>query len=349
MRSRLVLALIVFLALLLAGCGGGHKPVPRPAVQPCPLNHSYMGCSQLTPKGLRGVHAPAGLAPPAGALFPDVSVWQGAVNWGSVAAWQRAHHWNLAGIWKLGEYTLDVQADRNSHETATRGFWRSGYWFVRATGCAHEGGLIVWAAKRYGLKVVVLDEEVPEARGYDQCLTAAVKRAGLIPVTYAGPGTWPGGPFASNPAWTATYGPRVGCLPWSCHPIAWQFTDGKWGAVYYVPGIGRDDVSVDYGITKLGVPKPPPPDPHGYHLLWSKERYWVVRYDGARKHPKRYAGYLKHTLEPELGRLANDIYVAAHRHKPPNWGHVVKGHGDGSRGVRFHMIETRALGQLVVR
>jgi hypothetical protein len=210
------------------------------------------------------------LTAPSGSLYPDVSVWQGAVNWGSVAQWQRSHGWHLAGIFKLGEYTLDSQATRNASETARLGFWRAGYWFVRNTGCAHEAGLIVWAAQKFGLKVVVFDSETPEARGYDACMAPIVRRAGLTVVEYTSPGSNPDSSNPGLPMWTAAFGPAHTPCVWTCSVgsltsqsiLAWQFTDGRYGPVVSVPGIGRDDVNVDYGITKLPVaPKPPPPKP----------------------------------------------------------------------------------------
>lgn len=254
---RLSLALAACLAI--AVCA---KASPAAAAGPCPINLSQIGCN--TPHAFA---LPQAAATPAGPEFPDVSVWQGAVNWGSVAGWQRSHGWRAAAIFKLGEYTLDSQAVRNSSETARLGFWRAGYWFVRNTGCAHEAGLIVWAAQRFGLKVVVLDSEVPEARGYDACLAPIVKRAGLAVVEYTSPGS---NPDSSNPGlsvWTAAFGPaRTPCV-WTCSVgqldrqsiLAWQFTDGRYGPVVSIPGIGSDDVSVDYGITRLPVaPKPKP-------------------------------------------------------------------------------------------
>jgi hypothetical protein len=74
-----------------------------------------------------------------------------------------------------------------------------------------------------------------------------------VVVIYAGTGTWPGGPNDGLPLWIASYGSSFGCL-WTCKPVAWQFTDGHFGIPVFVPGIGQDDVSVDYGLTKLGVP-----------------------------------------------------------------------------------------------
>ena len=223
-----------------------------------------MGCN--TPRPL--LLSPPALAPPAGAEFPDVSNWQGAVNRPAVKAWQRSHGWRAAAIFKLGEYTLDSQAARNAQQTAALGFWRAGYWFVRATGCSHEAAQIVWAAQRFAVKVVVFDSEVPEARGYDACMAPIARRAGLTVVEYTSPGSNPDPANPGLPVWTAAFGPaRTPCV-WTClvgfltrqSILAWQFTDGRWGPWVAIPGLGHGDVNVDYGITRLPyvAPKPPP-------------------------------------------------------------------------------------------
>lgn len=280
MKPRLTVISLILVCLLLAACGGGHParlgsglpsiPVVSKA-SACPTNRAVMGCDTPRPLGLTYGVTPSSLSGP---LFPDVSVWQGSVNWGAVAAWQRAHGWHPAAIFKLGEYTLDGQAARNAQQTAALRFWRAGYWFVRNTGCTHEAALIVWAAKRYGLRVIVLDAEVPEARGYSACLSPRLRAAGLIAIEYTSPGS---NPDASNPGldeWVASYGAaHVPCL-FTCTVgasgrqsiLAWQFTDGVYGPVVTIPGIGHDDVSIDFGVTRLGVqPKPKPARPLCIH------------------------------------------------------------------------------------
>lgn len=209
-----------------------------------------MGCALQTEKGLKALPV---TAQPQGALFPDVSSYQGAVNWPAVRAWQRAHGWRPAAIFKMGEYVLDPYASRNASQLRALGFWRAGYWFLRNTGCSHELAQIVAAAHAFGLKVVVLDSEVPEARGYVACLSGALRSHGLIVVVYTGPGTWPGGSNAGDPTWGAAYGPNRPCLPWGCQLVSWQFTDGVYGSPVYVGGLGRVDVSVNLGIENLGA------------------------------------------------------------------------------------------------
>jgi hypothetical protein len=273
---------------LVAGCGGtAHEPahhaaaVPRNPVaqalapassQSCPPGQAQMGCSLHTiAQNPLAPHNPMlSFGAPAGALFPDVSSWQGNVNWPAVAAWQSSHGWHRLAIWKLGEYHLDPYAGRNASETARLGFSRAGYWFVRNIGCANEAAAMIWAARRYGLHVIVEDDEVPEAAGYSTCLTPRLRAAGLVVVIYAGTGTWPGGISYGSPWWVASYGPGFGCL-WTCNPVAWQFSDGHFGSPRYIPGIGFGDVSVDRGIGKLFAPPKPKPSPSQI-AKWTRAR-----------------------------------------------------------------------------
>jgi hypothetical protein len=166
----------------------------------------------------------------------------------------------------MGEYVVDKYASHNAASLHQLGMWAAGYWFVRATGCQSEAKQIVAEAKALGIKIVVLDSEVPEARGYTACLAPSIKSAGLIVLEYTSPGS---NPDSVNPGlneWVAAYGPaHVPCV-FTCNVnvagkqsiLAWQCTDGRFGCVISVPGIGLGDVSVDYGITKVGAPPPPP-------------------------------------------------------------------------------------------
>lgn len=313
-----------------------------------------MGCN--TPHALE---LPLKLSAPAGAEYPDVSQFQGNVDWAAVASWQRSHGWGTASIFKMGEYTLDPEAVRNSSGTARFAF-RAGYWFVRNTGCAHEASLIIWAAKRFGLKIVVLDTEVPEARGYAACLAPPIRRAGLIVIQYTSPGS---NPDSSNPGldeWVAAFGPsHVPCV-WVCSVgqldrqtiVGWQFTDGRFGPVVHVPGVsGTVDVSADYGITGLGTPKPDP------YALFSKTRFAFVHgtvkaaeyntvktWDSAKcRNPVRRAVCESSHFHLEL-LAGRDYFVATHTAdlkriaRPPRWGFPNKQQPLGSR---FHALEAR--------
>lgn len=228
--------------------------------------------------------------PPLPASIPDVSSYQGVVNWTAVKAWQVAHHFTPGGIFKMGEYVLDPYAYRNNFELRRLGMWRAGYWFLRNTGCANESAQIAGEARVLGLRVVILDDESAEARGYDGCLTVALHHDGLIVVEYASPGSYPGGSQTKNPAWMASYGPsNPPVSPWGGPIKAFQCTDGVFGCVTYIPTLGRVDTSVDYGITKLGVnvPKPKPrlicfgSKAHRSNPTCKKVRAEVAKWEGA--------------------------------------------------------------------
>jgi hypothetical protein len=348
---RLAVLLTALLgSLLLASCGGSSHTqtvtVARSAAPPanasapqqpgkallahqCPAGESYMGCSVLPSANMKGASSP--LRGAGQALFPDVSVWQGHVDWGTVAAWQRSHGWPTGGIFKMGEYSIDSQAASNAAGTRSLS-WRGGYWFVRNTGCQHEAGQIVSAARAYGLKVVWLDAEVPEASGYGQCLSPPLKKAGLLVGEYTSPGTNPGGLDTSDPLWQATYGSSFSPV-W--HPVvAWQCTDGTFGCRTFVPGIGFDDVSIDLGISKLTGP--PVVDPYAKYDktvrtfaggVKASEYNTVKTWDAhtCKDPPRRIVCKTSHAhLVLLLGRLN---YLAGHKlvrgHwvvvKPSNW------------------------------
>lgn len=296
MKRTLSLALAAVTALgALFGCGGGHHTTASVksgttarSTVPCPppAGEGFMGACvprpvQVYPGGLR---FPA-LTVIAGPKFPDVSSWQGNVNWATVRAWQHAHGWKGAGIFKMGEYVSDPYAARNNSQLRVLGMWRAGYWFVRNTGCTHEAGQIIAEARALGLRVVVEDDEVPEARGYDACLTPALRAAGLIVVEYSSPGAYPGGNGGpGNPTWIAAFGPASHpASPWGTRVVAFQCSDGIYGCVTDVPGIGRDDVSIDLGITSLGAAPPKPPGPSQAQIRrWQGARNASFRHYRAR-------------------------------------------------------------------
>lgn len=282
MRKYLMAVLAVM--LLIAGCGGGTKTVTKtvttqaptaslaapktPASVTCdpstgpPAGEGFMGA--CAPKPLQvypgGKSFPTLVNVP-GCKFPDVSSWQGAVNWSPIKNWERSHGCPGAGIFKMGEFVVDPFASHNASELHRLGMFAAGYWFVRNTGCSHESARIINEARLVNVKVVVLDMEVPEALGYAHCLSAPVKAAGFTVVIYTAPGTWPGGSGDRLPTWIAAYGPSIPpASPFGGRLVAFQCTDGIFGCVTPVPGLGNIDVSVDLGITKLGAPV----DPLGY-------------------------------------------------------------------------------------
>lgn len=277
-------------------------------------------------------------------MFPDVSSWQGYVNWPAVAGWQRAHGWSTGGVFKMGEYGVDPQASSNSLGTRSLS-WRSGYWYIRNTGCQHEANQIAAGARAYGLRLVWLDLESPEARGYGLCLTPPLRRVGLVVGEYTSPGTNPGGVDTSDPLWQATYGSGFSPI-W--HPVvAWQCTDGHYGCRTYVPGIGYDDVSIDFGIARLFGPPPPPPDPLAImdHTLRHFGR------DTAREFQTAHAWKDHHCLNPvrrgvckstraHLVNLSGRLWFVAHHRRDAHGRWHTLSHGDwtGHRGERFQIM-----------
>lgn len=97
----------------------------------------------------------------------------------------------------------------------------------------------------------------------------------------------------------------------------------------------------------------PPADPHHYDWfytgpfpskLWGNlnERLVVEQYDGARKHPVKYAAYLL-LLRAKLRFLANRVAKEAGAGQPnPTWGQF-------HRGWRFQELIHRAQGQQLVK
>lgn len=214
------------------------------ALASCVPGTSTMGCN--TPRLVGMTHTTT----PAGARFPDVSVYQGAVNWSAVKAWQVSHGWPPAGVFKMGEggYGWDKYAAANAAALHKLGMVAIGYWFVRPIGCYAEGQQIVSEAQTLHVQTVVLDTEVKGIAGYAACLGAFVKSHGLTPVDYTSAGSWPGGANGGLPLWDATYGPSMVLSGlWTRTPVAWQFS-----STASVPGIhGYSDISVDLGLLAL--------------------------------------------------------------------------------------------------
>lgn len=330
---------------------GTQRSAAAQIARQCPANQGHVGCA--IPPSAKPPRA--FFAPPRGPLFPDVYEGQGQVDWSQVKAWQSAHGWRAAAIFKMGEFRLDFQAQRNAALTAALGFWRSGYWFVRNTGCGAEAQQIMAAAHLLHILIVSLDLEVPEASGYGACLSPILRAHGFIVVEYTSPGSNPGGVDTSDPLWIATFGSGFACI-WTCQPVAWQFTDGSIGAVVSVPGVGNDDVNVDMGITKLGAP---PPDPYALYL----KIVFSLRFG---QHASEYNTTKNwdhyHCLVPvrrevckttffHLELLTDRLYFVAHHTvvhghwvtvHTPRWS-VPKGHPAGSRyaGMTHRMAQRR--------
>jgi hypothetical protein len=252
--------LVAALSLAVAGCGGGPKTIKV--------------CSGTTDKcrtvQLDKLNKLAKLTPFPGCAIPDVSDYQGYVNWA------RAKPYICGGITKMGEgrgFAGGSMYYRNWSQLRQLGLWHAAYWFVRGSvGCSTQGALIVGRLKAVGYATdplagpLQLDEEVPDSN-LSACLDAAIWAAfHRHAMVYTGPGTWPGGGHAGLALWQAEYGRHLHSfwLP----VLAWQCTDGVYGCVRYIPGIGYGDVSVDMGITKLTGAPPPPPRPHCFGPHW---------------------------------------------------------------------------------
>lgn len=292
--SRLLAAPIA--CVLLAACGGstsGHAPA-RHAVAP----QTRIFCSGLTDKCVPvGTVVPANPLQAAECKIPDVSNWQRHVNW----AQAKPHV--CGGIFKGGEGTTPdaYAADNNSQLTALH-MWHAMYWYIRNVGCTTEANAIVAEAHRLHVQIVLNDLESPsDDAGYGACLPPLEKKAGLIVGDYTSPGTWSSsyGGFGAVPLWQAEYGPTLHPL-W--HPVvAWQCTDGHFGCVTNIPGIGLDDVSVDLGITKLGA-APVPMSPRCYHHGWSQPR--TPANQALCNRVRKHDAYLGVVVKHESGYLA---------------------------------------------
>lgn len=345
-RKFSFLLLLVALALALASCGSSttSTTTPGPTLAGlCPPGISHMGCAldgaKVGPKLPRL---------PSGPRFPDVSSFQGHPNWAE------AKPFISMAVVKAGEYKEDPDFAWNIAQLKRLGIKWSAYWFVRNTGCAHEGAEIVSVLRSVGGPTSlppVLDMEVPEAKPYTTCLADAIHSAfGRWPIIYTAPGTWPGGANDNLPLWIADYGPNFPCM-WTCHPVAWQFASPPFVDVN-IPGIGVGDVNLDFGFSKLTPAPVAPQDPHHYLRFvngkfsskWGvlRERSVVKHYDGAVQHPVKYRSYLR-KLRAELAFLAGRDYKEATTqrvHHKPSWTRYF-------RGWRFQELIHRSHGQIV--
>jgi hypothetical protein len=250
-------------ALMLAACGGHHKPGGHKLAAtsgPCPVGHAHMGCANAPPSLL----VPHALKFTSGPRFPDVSNWQGHPNWSA------AKPYIVGAAIKAGEATFrDSDFAWNVSQLTKLSIPWVAYWFVRPIDCASQAVAIVGALRAVGgpdLKRIVYDIEVPGLAGYAACLDKLVAPAlGVHGVIYTSPGTWSGGDTAGLDLWVASYGNVLPCL-FTCNVavagkqsiIAWQNTDGQYGQIYNIPGLGKTDVSINYGLVSRAAPAPPP-------------------------------------------------------------------------------------------
>lgn len=212
-----------------------------------------MGCAVPHPK-------PASpFAAPVGKRFPDVSSFQGHPNWAL------AKPFIDGAAVKASEFRVDPDFVWNVHQLNALHIPWVAYDFVRSC----SASVFIAALKSVGGPVgpPIIDMEVPAAKGcapaLERQIFAAFHRLAII---YSAPGSWPGGADGGLSVWVAAYGPSSPPCLFTCNVnvaghqsiIAWQYTDGQFGAVTTIPGIPRGDVSIDYNLMAQATPAPAP-------------------------------------------------------------------------------------------
>lgn len=272
-RVSFVAALLCLLAFV-SGCGGSsHKTTPPQKSSP---TRTVRVCSGLTDKCVQRTLPPTfKLARPltltsgTGCHIVDISDYQGTPNWTTVAPYI------CGAVIKGGEGASTTAGGQhfvtNWNGAKAAGRWHAMYWFMRGSvSCATQGTLIVARLNAVGFKTdqlagpPQLDEEVPGANvgNLAVCVDGIIYRAFHVHAgIYTAPGTWPGGSHGVSPLWQAEYGSILHAF-WS-PVVAWQCTDGVYGCVTSIPGLGYQDVSKNYGlISEVVVPPKPPTDPY---------------------------------------------------------------------------------------
>lgn len=324
----LVLLAVMALCLALVGCGGSSQP------------KLVKVCSGLTDQcqtaPLSKVNRLAKVNHSTHCHVSDVSDFQGVINW------NRAKTAVCGGVIKAGEGASSLAGGRqfvaNWFGLKAAGLWHSGYWFVRGSAsCLTQANLIIQRLRGVGYATdklagpFMLDVEVPGANGngflavcIDGYIFHAFHRHAQI---YTASGTWPGGSHGSLALWQAAYASFLSPF-WQ--PVnLWQCTDGVHGCVYFVPGIGFDDVSVDLGVVSQRTVAPPNPLaiypttrftlPHGQK---ASERNTVGTWLRAKcKSPARRV--VCKSSRSHLILLRNRLDFVAHhplKHGKPTWG-----------------------------
>lgn len=277
-RSILAVLLACLIAVAICACGGSTSssistttPSPAPQSALCPAGTGFMGCSLSKTGPTFGPR----IAPPAGPKFPDVSSFQGHPDW--AAAKSQSH---IAGaVIKAGEFTHeDPDAAWNAAQLKRLGIPFAVYWFDRPISCGSEGAAIEQVAKSLGARLVIIDQEVSGIQGHYACLSPFVRAVtGQGPLVYRSASNDFDTSANNAPCWVAAYGP-ASAPACNGRPIAWQFTDGTFGPVVSIAGIGRDDVNVDMGL----LARIAPPGPK---VLGGKQHY--ERYPEAPARPHR--------------------------------------------------------------
>lgn len=272
-RAHKALAMSVALfAFLVAGCGGGSHKTPTPTPPPAALK-TVRVCSGLTDRchtenlpangGRFQLTAPRASGP--GCRIVDVSDYQGVIHWPTTKPVI------CAAVVKMGEASSYAAGgrdfDANWSGLRAAGIPHTGYWFLRpyAT-CQTEAGLIIAKLEQIGYAhdplalPFQLDGEVPGIGSQLLCIDARVFAAIHRHVgDYTAPGTYDGGAHTGLTLWQAEYGPTLHAI-WQ-PVVAWQCTDGIFGCKTFVPGIGYDDVSLNYGLAAELPGKPKPAGP----------------------------------------------------------------------------------------
>lgn len=364
-------AAAVILVLALSGSAPNHPTTvgvktvaPPTAQQRCPSGQSFMGCAV----GDAAKAVPQGTKPklkfsvaPAGCKIADVSSWQGHPNWPA------AKPFLCGGIYKAGESLHeDPDASYNVHELAALKMWHTAYWFVRSgVSCTAEGEAYVHVLSAFGYThdelagPPVLDEETPGIAGYAACMDAVIFRAFHVhAVIYTAPGTWPGGSGAGLLAWPAAYGPsHPPCLPFTCsHYVAWQFAAPPW-VMYFVPGLGDQDESVNYTFTSMrpfAHPGPPPlvcnafakTMPKGCLKLFDSSHFGQKLTEGQAARDYKYHRHTTANLHAQLHYFALRVwFVAHHRRVHGRWSKLAKPNWSHHRGYRYQRLARDAAGK----
>lgn len=276
-RWGALVPIVALLAILVAGCGAAPsaptatlvRPTVAISTQACPQGHAFLGCNSgaarhpahtaLKHAVLRAQVARA----QSGCIFPDVSQWQGHLDWTAAAPFI------CAAAAKAGEGGSGQDPDFEWNVSQFRALhipW-SAYFFVR--GCSDgpqfvaELTAIHFKGDPLALRPV-LDMEVRSAFNCAVPMARVIHAAfGVWPIIYTAPGTWPGGASGGLDAWEAAYtlGARP-ALPFTATVLAWQRYSPPF-TLRSVPGLGTIDESIDLaGFSKqLAFPPAPKPSP----------------------------------------------------------------------------------------
>lgn len=296
MRRALIAAAVC--ALTLVGCGGTattthhlstaklHTMAAPSQCVPAP-GQGHMGVCATQPgnPALRAT-SPVLITAPHGLLY---DLYEG--NYANCSAPLAQAKGILAGvIIKAYEYRPDHCFARYWHELAALHIWHAAYVFAHSCWQAQAFVSTIKAAGGWDAFAGpnIVDAEVADAFGSVACLSPQIRSLSHVAtvVGYTAPGTWPGGGNGGDPLWVADYGLNFGCV-WTCHPVAWQYTDGSFGPFPHSVGPFHGDLSVNYGLGQI-LAHPTPPAPltpkqayqigfqRGFTVAWLKRRHLTV-------------------------------------------------------------------------